>query len=99
MEHMFDRADTGVTLLEVRALLGRLASAFDPALLPADACARAVADAAAIEKMAATVKALASARVAETNLWRRKDARSAAHELARSTGTSVRDAADAIATG
>ena len=95
---MFDRSD-GVTLVEVRAALERLAAGFDPGLLPAEACARAVADAAAIEKMAATVKSLASAHVAKTDRWRRKGARSAAHDLARSTGTSVREAADAISTG
>ena len=51
-----------------------------------------------IEKMAATVKALAAARVAETGSWRTEGDRSAAHQLARRTGTSVVQAAAAIDT-
>ena len=46
--------------------------------------------------MAATVEALAAARVAETALWKRAGDRSAAHQLARSTGTSVGQAKDAL---
>ncbi len=56
-------------------------------------------EASAIEKMAATVKALAAARVARTDVWRRRGDRSAAHELARRTGTSVGQAAQALETG
>jgi hypothetical protein len=58
-----------------------------------------VEEASAIEKMAATVKALAAARVARTDLWRRGGDRSAAHELARRTGTTVGQAAQALETG
>ncbi len=39
--------------------------------------------------MAATVKGLAAARLAETGSWRTEGDRSAAHQLARRTGTSV----------
>jgi hypothetical protein len=49
--------------------------------------------------MAATLKALAAARVAEGARWRQDGQRSAAHELARATGTSVRDARDTLALG
>ncbi len=52
--------------------------------------------AAAIEKTAATVKALGAARVADTEVWRGGGDRSAAHHLARTTGTTVAGAAEAI---
>ena len=48
--------------------------------------------------MAATVKSLAAARLAETGSWRVEGDRSAAHQLARRTGTSVVQAASAIDT-
>lgn len=48
-----------------------------------------VEEAAAIENMAATLKALAARRVADTELWRRQGDRSPAHHLARVSGTSV----------
>ncbi len=74
------------------------ASSFDPGLLsPADA-AIVVRDAAAIEHMAATVKALAAARAADSGQWRRDGAISPAHALARETGTSVAAARSALDT-
>ena len=76
--------------------MARYAGAFDAALVSAVDAARVVSEAAAIEKMAATVKALAAARVADTDVWRGDGDRSAAHHLARTTGTTVGDAADAI---
>ena len=48
--------------------------------------------------MAATLKGMAAARVAETEAWRAGGDRSAAHHLAQTTGTSVGQAADAIET-
>ena len=77
----------GETLSDVRDAMSRYAVPFEPALLAAADAARVVDDAAAIEKMAATVKALAAARVAETSVWRGDGDRSAAHHLARTTGT------------
>ncbi|HSH58681.1 MAG TPA: DUF222 domain-containing protein [Acidimicrobiales bacterium] len=79
--------------------MGDYAARFDAALISASDAARAVEEASAIEKMAATVKALAAARVARTDLWRRGGDRSAAHRLARRTGTSVGQAAQALETG
>jgi len=76
--------------------MNRYSADFDPALVSAADAARVVSDAAAIEKMAATVKALAAARVADTDVWRAGGDRSAAHHLARTTGTTVGAAADAI---
>jgi Domain of unknown function (DUF222) len=72
------------------------ATRFDPARVSAGDVARVVEDAAAIEKMAATVKSLAAARVAETNVWKRDGDLSAAHHLARTTGTPVGQARDAL---
>jgi len=77
--------------------MGRYSAAFDAALVGA-AAAVVVGHASAVEKMAATVKTLAAARVAETDLWRAEGDRSAAHHLARITGTSVGVAADALNT-
>jgi len=79
--------------------MGDYAARFDADLIPATDASTAVEEASAIEKMAATVKALAAARVARTDLWRRRGDRSAAHELARRTGTSVGQAAQALETG
>ena len=61
----------------------------DAALLSADDAGRALADATAIEHMAATAKALLAARVAECGTWRRQGARSPADHIAKATGTSV----------
>jgi hypothetical protein len=47
---------------QLREALGRYASSFDPSLLSTEQAAGAVAEAAAIEKMAATVKGLAAVR-------------------------------------
>jgi hypothetical protein len=83
-------------LSELRDAMGRYAAQFDAARVSADDAARVVRDAAAIEKMAATVKALAATRVAETGVWRRDGDVSAAHHLARTTGSPVGPARDAL---
>lgn len=83
-------------LKELRSAMSSYAARFDAARLAAVDAARVVEDAAAIEKMAATVKALAAARVAETDVWRRDGDLSAAHHLARTTGTPVGQARDAL---
>ena len=83
-------------IASLRESMNRYSADFDPALVSATDAARVVSDAAAIEKMAATVKALAAARVADTDVWRAGGDRSAAHHLARTTGTTVGAAADAI---
>jgi len=76
----------------------RCAASFDAAVLTAEQAGVAVAAAAAIERMAATVKGLAGARVADTGAWKSSGERSAAHALARSTGTSVSHASEALVT-
>src|SRR5205807_47840 len=83
---------------ELRAAMAVWAAAFDPALVSATDAARVVEEAAAIEHMAATIKALAAVRVADTDLWRAGGDRSAAHHLARTTGASLARATEALAT-
>jgi hypothetical protein len=83
-------------LSELRGAMSAYATRFDAARVSAQDAAGVVEDAAAIEKMAATVKSLAAARVAETSLWKREGDLSAAHHLARTTGTPVGHARDAL---
>jgi hypothetical protein len=78
-----------MSLSNVRSAMSEYATGFDPDRVSAADAARVVEDAAAIKNMAATVEALAAARVAETELWKRDGDRSAAHQLARTTGTSI----------
>ncbi|HEV2758541.1 MAG TPA: DUF222 domain-containing protein [Acidimicrobiales bacterium] len=78
--------------------MSRCAASFDASLLSADQASLAVVEAAAIEAMAATVKGLAAARVAETGTWKDAGDRSAASHLARTTGTSVGQASEALQT-
>ena len=75
-----------MSLREVRRGMRAHAGRFDAARISPRDAARIVEDAAAIENMAASVKALAAARVAETDLWKQNGDRTAAHELARTTG-------------
>jgi len=83
---------------QLRDAMGAHAVGFDASLLSGQQAALAMRHAAAIEKMAATVKALAAARAAEAGVWKDAGDRSAAHHLARTTGTSVGQAAEAIET-
>ena len=78
--------------------MARFAAGFDASLLSGPAVSAVVADAAAIEKMAAMVKALAATWAADVGVWRRTGDRSPAHHLARTTGTTVGQAAEAIDT-
>ena len=64
----------------LRESMARYVGAFDAALVSAGDAAAVVDHAAAIEKMAATLKALAAARVADTEVWRRQGDRSPAHQ-------------------
>ena len=56
-------------LSELRSSVVNYAIAFDADLLLASECDRIVRDAAAIESAAATIKAVAAARVADTEMW------------------------------
>ena len=83
---------------QLREALGRYASSFDPSLLSTEQAAGAVAEAAAIENIAATLKGLAAVRAEAAGAWKAAGDRSAAHHLARTTGTSVSQAGEVLAT-
>src|SRR5207248_10154215 len=83
-------------LAELEKAMGAFASGFDPALVSAVQAEGVMERAARIEHMAATTKALAAARVAETELWAAGGDRSPAHMLARRTGQTVSDAAQQL---
>ncbi|MDP9389395.1 MAG: hypothetical protein M3Q48_16140, partial [Actinomycetota bacterium] len=83
---------------EIREGVAAYAAGFDPGLVSAADAQRIVEDAAAAENMLDTVKAMAARRVAETELWRCQGDRSAAHHLARTSGTSVGRAREALET-
>jgi len=87
------------TLSELRAGVSRYAGAFDAAVLSGDQAAAAVEAATAIEHMIGNVRAKAAARVAETRAWKGAGERSAASHLARSTGSTLGQASDTLATG
>ena len=88
----------GRALSEIRAEVASIAATFDPsAITPAEA-ASLVRDASAIENMAATIKALAARRAADSGAWRREGAKSPAHDLARTTGTTLARAREALDT-
>ena len=86
-------------LAALRAAMAGCAASFDASVLSAADARLARDHAAAIEAMAATVKALAAARVAEGGRWKRDGQRSAAHELAAATGTTVAEARDTLELG
>ena len=85
-------------LAGIQEAMEQYASRFDPAVLSGEDVGLAVTRAAAIENMAATVKALAASWVADTGGWRKAGDRSPAHHLARTTGTSVGQAVEVIET-
>src|SRR5947209_4993236 len=80
-------------LRELEEALASFAGAFDAALISASEAEGVMERAARIEHMGATLKALAAARLAETELWGMGGDKSPAHMLARRTGQSVSDAA------
>src|SRR5437588_2287732 len=86
----------GTRLAELEKALGAFASGFDPALLSAAQSEGVMERAARIEHMAATVKALAAARMAETELWSLGGDKTPAHMLARRTGQTVSGAAQQL---
>ena len=88
----------GTSLREVRQALAQLAASFEPGVVAPSDAELVVKEAAAIENVAATIKALAARRAAESGAWRRNGAASPAHDLARATGTSVTKAKEALDT-
>jgi catechol 2,3-dioxygenase-like lactoylglutathione lyase family enzyme len=85
-------------LLELEGALRDYSLGFDPTALAGAQLAVVVERAGRMEKMAAAVKASAAARAAELGAWEGEGHPSAAHALAKKTGTSVRQAEDAITT-
>ncbi len=83
---------------DLRNSLCRYAATFEPALLSGADAGSAVEVAGAIERMAAPIKGLAGACSAETGAWKEAGDRSPAHHLARSSGSSVGQAAEILET-
>ncbi len=86
-------------LKELRTAMEQYATRFDAGRLSCEDATVVVREAAAVEHMAATVKALASARAAESKEWKTRGHRSAEEDLARTTGTSMSGAREALALG
>ena len=84
-----------LTLDELRQAAAGLAERFDAALIPAGHLAQVVRDAGAVEKMMATVAALAAARMASCGPVA-VAGRQAVRELAQASGTSLSEAARAL---
>src|SRR5947199_5756043 len=91
-------ADMCQKLVELEKAMAAFAAGFDAALISAAQAEGVMERAARIEHMAATVKALAAARMAETELWSLGGDRSPAHMLARRSGESVSKANQALET-
>lgn len=85
-------------MAEIRSAVAAYASGFDAALVSAADAQRIATEATAAEHMLAIIKALAAARVADTELWRKEGDASPAHQLARRSGTSVAKAKEALDT-
>src|SRR5205814_230547 len=85
-------------LSELRGALERYALDVDVATFSAVDASLALAHATAIKNMATTVEALFADRAAESNEWKRAGERSAAHHLAKKTGTGVGNAASTLET-
>jgi hypothetical protein len=86
-------------LWELRRAMGEYARSFDPSRVSARDAARLRDVASAIKHMAASLEAQAAARVAETSVWKKSGERSAAHELAAASGTSLARARETLDTG
>jgi hypothetical protein len=71
------------------AALGALCAALDPESIPLPDAPAVVAALAAIERLAAGARIRLARRVDESGVWRREGHASAAHWLARTTGTSI----------
>lgn len=93
------RTIRSMKLSHLRRAMREYADRFDPALVSARDAARTRDEASAIKRIAAAVEAQAAARVAETSVWKKSGERSAAHELAAASGTSVAQAKQTLDTG
>ena len=104
IERMFDQATAGA-LEEIAAALHAVVEGFDPKVATATSCAQILRSADRVEKMAACLKSLAAARVAEADAHsrgrrdREGPAPSPADRMANATGTSRGAAKRSIDTG
>lgn len=83
---------------EVRSALAGYAVGFDASVLTVEDAAAVVTSMSRIENMASVIKAKAAARAADGGRWRSDGDRSPAHHLARTTGTTVGAAREALET-
>src|SRR4051812_30103949 len=74
------------------------AAAFDAGALDAPSCDLVLEQAASLEHMAATIKAVAAARVAASEVWCDRGHKTAPHYIAAKTGSSVPAAKEAVET-
>ena len=84
---------------ELRTALEKWARNVEPRLLDGPGAARQLRQVARMEAICASVKSRLARRVDETNAWQRGGHRSAAHLVARETGTSVHQAVVLLQTG
>jgi hypothetical protein len=84
---------------ELKKAVASYTSTFDPSCVTTADAAHVLKQAAGIENSVRTLKALAAARAAEGDSWRKQGHRSAAEALAKDTGTTVSSAKDQIETG
>lgn len=91
-------ADRGSGLKELRARLKEIVRDLEPERLTGKAAARLVEEFAAIENLAAAGKTLCAGRVADSGAWKSSGERTAAHWMAKTTGTSVGSAVASIET-
>src|SRR6184192_3688396 len=81
-----------VKLGKLEESLAAFAADFEPALLSASAAEGVMERTSRMEHICATIKALAAARMSETELWRNAGDKSPAHMLARRSGEPVSQA-------
>src|SRR5579862_997801 len=86
-------------LHELTEAMRALAADFEPSVLSCADATAVVGDAAAIEHIAATIKALAAARAAEAKTWKANGFRSAEEQLAHTTGSTIGGAREALTLG
>src|SRR5574341_1077362 len=84
---------------DLRTALEKWARNVEPRLLDGPAAVRELRRVARMEAICASVETRLARRVEETNAWQRGGHRSAAHFVARETGTSVRQAVVTLQTG
>ena len=101
IEHVFETGGSDEVvgrehMAAVRAVVSGFSSAFDPNLVSAADALRIAADATAVANMAEYIKAMAYARAAQTSLASDEGDKSAAHNMARKSGSSLNKAREQL---